>query len=360
MSAYVTTPFLGPALGPLLGGYVTLGKGWRWTQWTILFFLVTFLLPSFLMRETYKKVILQRRAKKAARQAGTSLPPGPNAWQVAKTFLTATLTRPVHMLVTEPIVALFSLYVAFNFAVLYLFFAAFTYVWTLKYGFDIGQQGLTFIGMGVGVLIGFGLLVLNTKKVYMPMVIKWKTEQARKAKEVEAYKAQYERANSEATLHGESLDSSSPSGRERPSPPPAPAAAPPPELMLYVAFPGAIALPISLFLFAWTANYSVHWIVPVIAEAGFGMGSLVVFMSCSLYLMDTYGPLYGASAMAANNLLRYALGGAFPLFSLQMYETLGVGWATSLLGFISVILAMIPFAFMKYGPRLRAMSRYQK
>ena len=66
----------------------------------------------------------------------------------------------------------------------------------------------------------------------------------------------------------------------------------------------------------------------------------------------------GASALAANGLARYTMGAVFPLFTLQMYETLGIDWATSLLGFISVVFLPIPWIFFKYGPRIRARSSY--
>jgi len=36
-----------------------------------------------------------------------------------------------------------------------------------------------------------------------------------------------------------------------------------------------------------------------------------------MYLVDTYQAMNGASAIAANGLLRYILGAAFPLFTLQ-------------------------------------------
>lgn len=41
-----------------------------------------------------------------------------------------------------------------------------------------------------------------------------------------------------------------------------------------------------------------------------------------------------------------------------MYETLGIGWATSLLGFISIAMLPIPFVFFKFGPKIRAKSGY--
>jgi hypothetical protein len=74
-------------------------------------------------------------------------------------------------------------------------------------------------------------------------------------------------------------------------------------------------------------------------------------MACVMYLMDFYGPRYGASAMAANNLLRYLIGAAFPL---------GIGWATSLLGFVQLALTPIPWLFYRYGPRLRERTKYAK
>jgi hypothetical protein len=76
------------------------------------------------------------------------------------------------------------------------------------------------------------------------------------------------------------------------------------------------------------------------------------------YLLDTYQALTGASAFAANGLLRYLLGAVFPLFALQMYEKLGTGWATSLLAFIAVVLMPIPWVLFKFGRSIRARSSY--
>lgn len=332
MSAYVTTPFLGPALGPLIGGYVVPAEGWRWTQWVILFFTVTFLSPAFFIRETYKKRILQNRAAHLGSQ--TPVEPHPPIFEVMQTFLRFTLTRPIRMLLTEPIVSLCSLYIAFNFALLYAFYAAFPYVWEAKYGFDTSTIFLTFLGIGVGCLIGFSLLVLDNKYIYKPRVARWRAAQA-------SAPDNHPEAGNKATNKAAAL------------------LHPLPELRLPVAIPASIILPASLFIFAWTTENSVHWIVPVTTEALFGAGNLIIFMACTLYLMDTYGPLHGASAMAANTLLRYVLGAVFPLFAVQMFEGLGVGWATSLLAFVSVVLAAIPWVLLRWGERLRAKCKYR-
>jgi len=122
---------------------------------------------------------------------------------------------------------------------------------------------------------------------------------------------------------------------------------------------GGCLLPCSLFLFAWAAYYKIHWVVPVLAEAMFACGNFMVFMAVVVYFSDVYTP-YGvvASALAANTLLRYILASAFPLFSVQMFQKLGVQWAASLLGFLSVLLAVMPFAFYRWGPVLRRRSAY--
>ena len=41
-----------------------------------------------------------------------------------------------------------------------------------------------------------------------------------------------------------------------------------------------------------------------------------------------------------------------------VYEHLGIGWATSLLGFLSLLMLPIPWILFKWGPEIRKRSRY--
>jgi hypothetical protein len=41
-----------------------------------------------------------------------------------------------------------------------------------------------------------------------------------------------------------------------------------------------------------------------------------------------------------------------------MYEGIGTQWATSILGFVALIMVPIPFAFYKYGPKIRERSKF--
>lgn len=65
-----------------------------------------------------------------------------------------------------------------------------------------------------------------------------------------------------------------------------------------------------------------------------------------------------ASVFAANTIMRSAVGAAFPLFSKQMFQNLGVQWAGTLLGCLALIMVPIPLAFIKWGPALRKKSKF--
>jgi hypothetical protein len=98
---------------------------------------------------------------------------------------------------------------------------------------------------------------------------------------------------------------------------------------------------------------TIHWIVPIIATVLFGaaivglflgilVSMLIIYSTCSnnqSYLVDTY-ILYSASALAGNTVIRSIFGVVLPLFTVRMYDELGVHWAGSLIGFIS--LAFLP------------------
>ena len=82
-------------------------------------------------------------------------------------------------------------------------------------------------------------------------------------------------------------------------------------------------------------------------------------LSIVVYLVDVYQSATSASAIAANGILRYTFGAVFPLFTLQMYETLGINGAGSVFAFASVLLMPLPWLFFKYGKVLRGRSRYE-
>lgn len=78
----------------------------------------------------------------------------------------------------------------------------------------------------------------------------------------------------------------------------------PPEQRLRPAMIGAVLLFIGLISMAWTAAPArIPWIAVLICSVPFGMGMVLVFLSCFNYLIDSY-LLYAASVLAANSVLR--------------------------------------------------------
>lgn len=49
---------------------------------------------------------------------------------------------------------------------------------------------------------------------------------------------------------------------------------------------------------------------------------------------------------------------AFPLFSRQMFEGMGIQYASTLLGCVAAVLVPIPIGFYFFGKRLRMKSKF--
>lgn len=99
--------------------------------------------------------------------------------------------------------------------------------------------------------------------------------------------------------------------------------------------------------------------MPTIAGLPFGIGIELTFISLLNYVTDAYG-IYAASAMASSTFSRSLLAVLLPLCTDTMYTRLGVAWATSLLGFISLVVAVLPFLFIRYGGSIRRRSKLSR
>lgn len=312
MALFCLSPFLGPVIGPIIGGFAAENKGWRWTMWVSMMFYGAMLPFVLWVPETFKPAILKKRAKaRGIKLIVETL--------TFKEMIQIHLYRPLEMLIVEPIVGLSSVYTAFVFAVLFGFFEAFPIIFRGVYLMNTGVSGLPFIAVGLGLLGAVLLYIVLDKTYYFP-----KNPDGTRGKRDENGKLIWDA----------------------------------PESRLLIVKIGAVFLPISLFWLAWTSKKSIHWIVPTLSAIPFGFGLLWVFFGIILYYSMSFPPAYVASALAANNLLRYLIAGAFPLFTIQMYQKLHIDWATSLFAFISLAMVPIPFAFHKWGPQLRLKSKY--
>ncbi|KAI9927578.1 hypothetical protein MW887_003197 [Aspergillus wentii] len=311
---FVTAPFLGPALGPIAGGFLAETQDWRWPLGLIAIMGgVVWIITTLTTPETYAPFILRCRAKALSRMTGSVYVPRMNAGHPPKTFsqeLLVSLTRPWIFLFREPIVLLTSLYVSIVYGTLYMFFAGFPIVFQYTRGWSQGIAGLPFVGVAIGVCLATLAAGVDNKH--------------------------YVRLCAEAEAGGGTVE---------------------PEARLSTAMVGSFVIPTGLFLFAWTTYPSVHWIVPIIGAVIFSCGLVMVFISLMSYLVDSY-TVYAASVLAANSALRSLFGTAFPLFTTQMYENLGNQWASSIPAFLVLACVPFPFLFHRYGAQIRAKSKY--
>ncbi|MCJ1424197.1 hypothetical protein MMC29_002084 [Sticta canariensis] len=301
---------LGPQLSPIISGFVST-VSWRWTFWVALIVAgFSFSLLVF-APETYGPKILQRRARRIRKETGNSRIIAPIEVETKGTrqMITVILMRPLRMLIFESIVLFTCLYLALAYAIFYLFFVAYPLIFHGVYGMSSGVLGLAFLPIGFGALIACGIFICYD------IVL----QRAKKAKAPWSSVEEYRR--------------------------------------LPLACFGGPLYVVSLFWLGWTANSQVHWAIPLMAGLPFGIGFVLIFQALLNYLGDAY-EIFAASAMAASSFTRSIFGAVLPFAGLPMYRKLGIPWATSLLGFLSLAMTIVPFAFIKYGDRIRAGSKF--
>ncbi|CAF1239592.1 unnamed protein product [Adineta ricciae] len=311
LTFYAAMPFLGPILGPIVGGYASSAIDWRWIQGLMAIFTgILAMIGILFLSETYAPFLLRLRAEKLSRMTGFVYR---SKFEVKnqvifRRLLKISLSRPWIFLVREPIVSLLSLYMALIYGILYMFVSAFPIVYGEERGWTSGSVGLSFLGMAIGVIIAVLYCILDNRRYI-------KLTQANVSHRV------------------------------------------PPETRLPPAIVGAIALPISLFWFAWTNYPSMHFIISTSACVPFGFGIVLVFVAIINYLVDSY-MIYAASALAANSILRSLFGAAFPLFTTKMFHNIGIHWAVSVPAFAALLCIPLPYLFWKYGSFARQRSKY--
>ncbi|CZS90656.1 related to FLR1-Putative H+ antiporter regulated by yAP-1 and involved in multidrug resistance [Rhynchosporium graminicola] len=301
----------GPVLGPLVGGFAAQHRGWKWPIWELLWLSGFALIVLIVcLPETSSANILYRRSRRLRKLTGrTDLKCEPEIAgesMTTKDIAVMTLVRPFSLTFTEPILFVLNLYIALVYGILYIWFESFAIVFIEIYHFNLGLEGLSFVGILVGALVTIGPFFLYLYYIQEPQFNK----------------------------NGEIK----------------------PEKRLPPAFVGAFCLPICLFWFGWSSRESVHWIVPIIGSSFFSIGAFLLFNSVLNYLGDAY-PEYAASVLAGNDFFRSSFGAGFPLFANAMYTKLGVGGASSLLGGLSVLFIPVPFVLYKYGDRIRKASK---
>ena len=192
---------------------------------------VIFVATVLFMRESYAFVILQRKTDRLRKETGhLHLRSALDTGKDPKELFRFSIVRPLKMLFLSPIVFMMSLYMATIYGYLYLMFTTYPRVFQVQYGFSNGSVGLTYLGAGIGSFFGLALCGAVSDRLVVALT----------------------KRNGGTAI---------------------------PEYRLPTMFLGALVVPIGLFLYGWTADKKVHWIVPIIGSGLVGAGMFAVFVS---------------------------------------------------------------------------------
>lgn len=309
MAAFSWIAILGTVGAPIYAGFIDMTIGWRWIEGIQGIANVPLLIAIvILFTETRGGVALHKRAKAVRKATGDEryVASDDITTPSVKILLKNSSVKAIQMLITEPVVFAFGLWIGFTWFVTFMFLSVIPITFQEKRGWNEGVGGLPYISLCIGCTGGW---IAN----------QW----------------QMKKYNRIVADESRSVT---------------------PEDRLYGAMYGAVWLPIGLFIYSFTQYGYVHWIAPTIALAPIAFGIYFVFESTYSYTADCYGQS-ASSAIAGQGFLRNTLGAVSPLFASQFFHNVGSQYAGLILSIAGTVLSLIPFVAYKYGPALRARSK---
>ncbi|SPC67997.1 related to multidrug resistant protein [Ustilago sp. UG-2017b] len=291
----------GTSVGPFVGGFIQAYLKLEWNFWIQLIFGgVVQIAHFFLVPETRSTILLDREAKRR-RKSGENNIYGPNEVRTERFSMKEIGTywlRPFEMFLREPIVLFLSLLSGFSDMLIFIFLESFQLVYK-QWGFSTVQIGLAFIPINLGYLLA-----------YFIFVPRFRWERKRRVRDPDALAPEARLCTWPIWL---CLDIARPTS-------------------------GALDRPHDFSCMIAIANYA-------------------IYMATINYMIAAYGP-YSASATGGNALARDFLAGISAMYATPLYDMLGLEWASTLLAFLAIIVAIPVYIFYWKGPAIRERSRF--
>lgn len=227
----------------------------------------------------------------------------------ALAILKDTVSRAALLLTTEPTVTSFTTWSAFSFGLVFVLTQSVPVVFTGAYGWPMYTGGLVQAAIAIGEMIGI-VVFLFQNRIYINSAV---------------------------------------NNPEKPG-------IPVPESILHLSIPSTIiGLAGGLFMYGW-GSLSSNWIVPAIGLSLVGFGIMCIVIAAVVYVTNSYSG-YAASAIAAVAFGENTFAAFLPLAAKPMYLRLGFQWASSLLAFVALVLALAPTILLWKGSVIRRKSK---
>ncbi|KAL1893974.1 hypothetical protein Sste5346_006115 [Sporothrix stenoceras] len=326
LGIYLLIPLLGSAVGPIIGGFITVHTTWRWMFWSTSLFQAAMVgVALFSFHESYAPLLLRRRVARLRRETGDDRyrspeeererlasssaaavrngPPPSRAVRLTR-VLARALMRPLRLLFHHPIIQVSSVITGFGYGMLYIALSTYSEMWTIQYNESIEISGLHYIAVAGGELVA--------SQVGGPLM--------------DFLYARTRRIQGSIT----------------------------PESRIPLMFPSFLLSWAGLVAYGWVAQYRLHWFVVDIAVFVMSFGMQLNGLPLTAYVIDVYGD-QTSSAMAANQFVKSLCAFLFPLFAPSMYQRLGYGWANVVIAFAWVVISVpLVLYIWRLGARLRA------
>lgn len=211
MAGFSTMVWIGPALGPVISGFLELKKDWQWSFFVLLWLGGATEILMFTIPETHAPTILRHKAKRIRKAKIQGYEDVKSAGEAEDRSLIAlykvALTRP-WVILFDPISLLVAIYMSVVYTLLYMLFSIYPIVFQEMRGWNAGVGELPLVGQAVGAVLGGSVIATDT---YF------------RSKKIKAGKLKMEDIQ--------------------------------PEERLKLAMIGGIGFAVTMFWFAWSANY---------------------------------------------------------------------------------------------------------
>jgi MFS family permease len=167
MAMFSFVAIFGTVAAPIYAGFIDQSLGWRWIEGIQGLANIPLLICIFVFfPETRGGAKLHKRAMQLRKATGDDRYVAEDDIYTPdiKSMLKASSVKAIRMLVTEPVVFAFGLWIAFCWAVVFLFLSVIPITFQEKHGWSEGVGGLPYISLAVGTFLGWAAHHLQMNK----------------------------------------------------------------------------------------------------------------------------------------------------------------------------------------------------